>query len=153
MAVKHKLHFGDGGNFNALRTAFLPIALATVIEVGNLLSYESRLVVLMDDEAEDATFLGVALAESDNSQSENVLVMTAGFIDATLVSATYAYGAGLKYDNSADDGSLVADGNANTIAWIAGKEPGSSNVTNNLVWFNTMPGGGVLDKLFDIVSA
>ena len=153
MAVKHELFFGDGGGGNAMHTAFLPIAKATVIEVGNLISYESRLCVLMNTANEDVTFVGVALHESDDSQEENVLIMTRGFINATLVSNTYLYGNALKYDDSADDGTLVLDADADTIAWIAGKEPGASAVTKALVWFDTMPTlPGAADKLFEVVS-
>ena len=108
----------------------------------------------MNAVGEDVTFVGVALHASDNSQSEKILVMTAGIIKATLVSNTYLYGNALKYDASANDGTLLLDSDGDTIAWIAGEEPGSSNVTEALVWFSTMPTlPGAADKLFEKVSA
>ena len=104
----------------ALDRASLPVASATVIRKGDLISLESNKAVLLDDATEDATFAGISESESASGETDDITVLRRCIVEITVGSATYDYGNGLKYnagdaDNAYD---FVADAGADTIMWI-----------------------------------
>lgn len=94
----------------------IPIAAATAIEVGDLISYEGSAAVLLNADTEDATFIGYAINQHTANQPEpdRLVVGLRGVLKMTVTSATYDFGDGLKYTS---ENTLVADGGANTLAW------------------------------------
>ena len=126
---------------------WIPTASAAVIEPGMIVKYSANEVTQIDAATDDATVIGVANGKSASGETHKIPIISKGIFSATVVSGTYQYGAGLKYDDSADDGSLTADGNANTIAWAW--EYGAT-VTSLKIYFDfTLLSG----KLWDACSA
>ncbi len=116
-------------------------------DTGDLLSFESNALVLMDAAGEDATFVGVSGGKR-NATGDKIPVYPECWISIDVTSATYGLGAALKYVSK---NTLVADGDANTIAWAW--EDKTSAVTRLLVYINVPIIGLVADKLFEKVSA
>ena len=106
----------------------VPIASATVIPAGSLVSYESGLAVLLNAEAEDATFIGVAETASKAGETDPMTVIKRGIFEVGVVSAAYTIGAPLMYSAS---GLLAAT--ANTIAWAHEDTGGVSVTTLNVL--------------------
>jgi hypothetical protein len=91
----------------------LPVG-AVALETGDLLSYESSAVVLMDAVTEDATFCGVALGNCTTGQAGRLIpVATAGILEIDLTSAAYDFGDDLLWTSS----NTLATAAANTLAW------------------------------------
>lgn len=126
---------------------WIPAASAAVIEPGMLVKYSANEVTQIDAAADGATVIGVANGKSASGETDKIPIITKGIFKATVVSATYQFGAGLKWDDSADDGSLVADGDANTIAWAWDY---GATVTSLKVYFDFTKLDG---KLWDTCSA
>lgn len=102
-------------------TVSLPKASGTVFISGQLVSYESNACVHMDAATEDSTLVGVCSIGAPSGEL-TVTVTTWCVINVACTSATYSFGAGLKYSagDSSTAYSLVADGSANTIAHVWG---------------------------------
>lgn len=130
----------------AIRTVSVPAASAAVIEEGMIVKISSGAVTQISAAADDATVFGVANGRSANGETDDIPVVTEGFFRATVATAAYEFGAGLKMVGSFD-GSLDADGDANTVAW-AWEYSASGTVLK--IYFNLM----LLDgKLWDTCSA
>ena len=129
---------------------WLPVATAEIINPGVMVTWTSNELVEVDAASDDATIIGVANGSSAVGETDKIQVVTKGIFQATVVSGTYTIGAGLKYDDSADDGSLVADGDANSIAWAWDY---GTTVTTLKVYFDIVLIGAVAGKMFDISSA
>lgn len=94
----------------------MPVADATAIAVGDLLSYESNLCIVMDGATDDATFVGMSLTKkvaSDGQVKIRVHIAPVVWIDVT--SASYIIGAELKWASS---NTLVASGASNAIGRV-----------------------------------
>jgi len=94
---------------------WLAPASATVIKAGEFLTWESNLVAIVDDPTDDVYFIGMALGASANGETDKIPITPAFIADVTVASAAYDLGAGLKF---AADGSLEADGGADTVAHV-----------------------------------
>lgn len=131
----------------------LPRASTVVIKKGWLLSLESNTIENMNADTEDVTFAGVAYTNHESGDPHNVTVLMKCIVDIDVTSATYVFGVGLKYTagSATVDYSLVADANANTIAWS--QQVASSAVTRLQVRFDVPVLGIPADKLFETVSA
>lgn len=94
----------------------LPVGAAVAIETGDLISLESNSSTLLDADTDDATFVGFAISQhtANVAMPATLLVGLKGILLFTVTSASYGFGAGLKYTS---ENTLVADGGANTIAW------------------------------------
>ena len=126
----------------------LPVS-TVALEQGDLLSFESNVVVLMDAATEDATFVGVSGGKTDGSNAGDYIdIYTKCLVDIQLASATYALGAGLKYSAK---NTLVADGDANTIAHIW--DFNTATRTRGKVLIDIPALGIPADKLFHTISA
>ena len=95
---------------------WIPVAAATAVVAGDLISVESSAATVMNGATDDATFGGVATtahAANENLPTNVVLALQCVAVyDCT--SAQHALGAGLKWTSA---NTLVADGGADTIAW------------------------------------
>jgi len=91
----------------------------TVLVRGDLVTWESNTVKLADAAADDATWIGICLGASATGVTEKIDVCY-GWVKgtATMVSGTYRFGDNIKYDDSADDGSMTAGGGANDYGFI-----------------------------------
>jgi len=126
----------------------VPVASATVITKGQLVSWESNKGVLMDLVTEDATFIGVAYTETRNGETDDIVVCQNCVVEIDSTSAAYNnVGAGLKYaaGDASTAYSLVDDGGANTIAWNH-KAMGASAVTRIQARVNVP----ALSKLYEV---
>jgi len=124
----------------------LPIATAAALTRGEFGSYESDTVVAMGAATDDATFCGINISNHPASTTGNpneVSIALKCQIEGSVTSASYSLGAGLKWAASK---TMVADGDANTIAWSA--ELGTS-VTSLKILIDVL----ALHKVFDAVSA
>lgn len=133
----------------AIRTVSVPAASAAVIEPGMVVKISSGAVTQVSAPADDATVFAVANGRSLAGETDDIPCVTEGYFRATVATAAYEFGAGLKLKtvNSGIDGTLDADGNANTIAW-AWEYSASGTVLK--IYFNLM----LLDgKLWDTCSA
>lgn len=88
------------------------------LERGDFVSFEAGVAVLMNAETEDATFAGFMLNQydADKRVPQQVVLALVGMLQCTATSATYNAFDCLKY---AAENTVVADGGANTIAWVA----------------------------------
>lgn len=124
----------------------VPVATATVIERGDPISYESGAGVLLDSADEDASFVGIALDDSQTGDTRNIRVASRCFCQVGVTSATYDSGVGLLYVSG--DATTVYvfadDSGANTIAWAA--ETKGSAVTSLKVLFDAVQ----LSKLYEV---
>ena len=95
-----------------------PVGSTVALNQGDLVSYEANTTVLMDAATEDATFHGYMINStiSDQDEPDQAVVGMKGIVQYDTTSATYAIGDGLKYTAKKK---LVADSNANTIAFAA----------------------------------
>lgn len=126
----------------------LPVG-AVALEQGDLLSFESNAVVLMDLVTEDASFIGISGGKCDTASAGTYIdVYLRCIVDIALVSATYAIGAGVKYSAK---NTLVADSDANTIGWIW--DFNTATRTRGKVLIDIPALGIPADKLFNTVSA
>ena len=72
---------------------------------------------------DDSLFIGVCGTLSEDATGpQEILVYTKCVVECPATSAQYYMGAGLKWAS----GEVVADGNANTIAWVFEKNTGAS---------------------------
>ena len=130
----------------AIRTVYVPAASAAVIEPGMFVKISSGAVTQAPAVADNSTTFGVANGKSANGETDKIPVVTEGFFRATVTSAAYEFGAGLKMTTD-ENGTLVADANADTIAWAWEY---SASATKLKVYFNLM----LLDgKVWDTCSA
>jgi len=123
----------------------------TAIVLGDMLynlgnSYDYK-VAPMSAAAHDATFVGIALgsAEATVNNGDPMPVMTRGLIRIGATSAQYLFGAGLKW---ASVSTLVADGDAETIAWCYDDDISTRTSIIALIDVSKLAG-----KQFDAVSA
>ena len=88
-------------------------------DTGDLLSFESNALVLMDAAGEDATFAGIAVSRHETGVSGDVTVAPIAIVDIGCSSATYGYGDGLLYVSGSGTVEYVVadDSSANTIMW------------------------------------
>lgn len=107
------VQYGDGRTDRVQ----VPIASATEIEKGDLISYESNKAVLVDAVTEDDTFAGIAETTSENGDTDDLVVITKCVLDIDVTSGTYTLGQGLKYTS---ENTLVAATADTAIAWSMG---------------------------------
>ena len=85
------------------------------IQKGDLLKLTTGKVEKMDNVTDDSTFVGVADMKSEDANGPSIIsVRLKCIVLAPVESAAYAFGAGLK--GNFTNGTLEADGGANTIA-------------------------------------
>lgn len=92
---------------------WLAIPSAVVIKPGEFVTWESNAVAILNAAADDAYMIGMALGASANGETAKIPITPAFIADCTVASSTYDLGAGMKFST---DGSLAADGGANTVA-------------------------------------
>lgn len=135
------LLYGDG----KLDRVNLPVASATAIVKGEFVCWEAGYVTKMDAATDDAVFVGVSeMDHAANSGITNLTIITNCIVLAPATSASYAFGAGMKYNTG---GYLEADGAANTICHVV-EDNGTASVASLKVMVDTYH----LGKLF-LVSA
>jgi hypothetical protein len=84
------------------------------LQIGDFLVWTTSGVEKMSAATGDATFVGICgMLSEDADGPSNILVYTQAIIEVPTTSANFTPGAGLKYKT---DGTLEADGAANTIA-------------------------------------
>jgi len=106
------LQFGDG-KFDRMTLA--KKTAADDIQVGDFLKCTSGEVEKMAAVTDDGTFCGVsAMKSADANGIQNILFYTRCIVEMPMESAAYEFGAGLK--GNFTNGTLEADGSANTIA-------------------------------------
>lgn len=125
---------------------WIPAASAAVIEPGMLVKYSGNEVTQISGFADHSTVIGLANGKSANGETDPISIITKFIAKATVTSATYEFGAGLKMED-AFTGALVADGDADTIAWAW--EHGTT-VTSLKIYFDITLLSG---KLWDANSA
>jgi len=126
-----------------LDRVMVPIASATAVEKGHAISYEGNKAVLMDLEAEDATFVGIS--EDDHAAASGdgkILVIQKCIVDAPVESGSYCSGDPLSFNTST--GSLQKDTD-NTIAF-AFEDTELDSVTRLRCLIDVV----ALDKLFNV---
>lgn len=143
MAYTYKLKLLD---YDPHFVLSIPAASAAVIEPGMLVKYASNEVTQISGVADHATVIGLANGRSLAGETADIPVITKFTARATVTSATYEFGAGLKMED-AFTGALVADANADTIAWAW--EYGAT-VTSLVIYFDITQLSG---KLWDVCSA
>ena len=88
---------------------------ATNIQKGDFVKLTTGEIEVVSGATDDATFLGVCSMKSEDADGPtNLLIYTQCIVECPMESAAYAFGAGLKYNTN---GTLEADGSANTIAF------------------------------------
>lgn len=141
---------------------WVPVLTTAEIALGSMVMYDATNQYITDEYdaiGDETTMIGVAWGPSATGATNPIPIITQGIFRATLVSATYAWGAGLKYDASEDDGTFVADSDADTIAWFwsmtnGTPSSGSASITAGHIFFDAMlPGLAVGSRLWDIASA
>lgn len=134
-----------------------PVLAAAEINLGAIVLYDKSTNHNISDEMDEATadmatVLGVALGESLAGDTRPIPVALKGIFSATLVSATYGIGDSLKYDVSADNGTLVAAAGADHLCWFWSKKPGSTlsgaTLTQGYVYFDATMLSIVTSNLF-----
>lgn len=97
------------------------IVASTVLQVGDLLRYESAGLGIFDTVSEDTTFIGVSAGKTTTTMvaTDLVPVYLKCIVDIDLTSANYNCGDGLIYTSK---NTLVDDSGSNTIAWFFGKD-------------------------------
>ena len=122
----------------------LPVADATALEVGDLISYESNACTLLNAAGDDATFAGYAINQrlANGGTPQEMVVGMKGLVKYDCTSATYGFGDGLLYTA---ENKLAADAGANTLAWAAEDESGTA-VTRIVALINVP----ALAKLFGV---
>jgi hypothetical protein len=117
------------------------------IEVGDFLKANSSnpyKVQHLDQETTDEYFVGVSgTLSADADGPTDILVYTKCIVEVPANSAHYKFSNGLKYDSA--NGTVAADGDTNTIAWVwEGNTGGSATSVKALVDVVQ------LGKLFDV---
>lgn len=111
-----------GGDERMDRTE-IPVADATEVKPGWLVTLESSTLELLNAATDDQYFAGVAMTghKQNKDRRSGISLAEKCVIEVDVVSASYVRGAGLKVDgtDSGDSIKLVADGGANTVAWAA----------------------------------
>ena len=112
MAFVRILHHPDSGS----EMTTCPVADATAVVYGDLVSYESNTATVMDGASDDATLLGFGTTShvANERMPDNVVVGLKGVVVYGCTSAQHALGAGLLWTSA---NTLAADSGANTIAW------------------------------------
>jgi hypothetical protein len=106
------LQFGDG---KYDRMTLAKKTAADVIEKGDLLKVTTGEVEKTANVTDDSTFGGVcAMDSADANGPQNILFYLRAICEMPMESAAYNFGAGLKGNYT--NGTLEADGGANTIA-------------------------------------
>jgi predicted RecA/RadA family phage recombinase len=135
------LLYGDGKHDRVN----LPVASATAIVKGEFVCWEAGYITKMDAASDDATFVGVSeMDHAANAGIVNLTVITKCVVLAPATTASYSFGAALKYNTG---GYLEAAGGADTIAH-AWEDNGTTSITSLKVMVDTYH----LGKLF-LVSA
>ena len=85
------------------------------LQVGDFIHWDTSGVEKVSAATEDATFIGICgtLSEDANGPQE-IMVYTQAIVECPTTSANFVPGDGLKYKS---DGTLEADGGANTACW------------------------------------
>ncbi len=122
---------------------------ATLLEVGDFV-VEDTGVVLMDAVTEDVALVGISAAKTNTLQAltTKIPVYMKCIIEVDVTSAAYALGDALKYTSK---NTLVADADANTIAWVFDYSTATRTRIQALI--NVPNLGIVADKTFEKVSA
>ena len=99
----------------------LTVSSSLSIVKASLISWESDTATVMDAAADDDTFAGFALNQTDSSYTEPDRLVTAlvGVINLDCASDTYEPFVELMYS----DTNAVEDASANTIGWVWRKVP------------------------------
>jgi hypothetical protein len=140
MALKVVIRKLDEGS--RLNNIEVPIAAATDVEAGNLISIKSGKAVTMVDNKDCDTFAGIALATSPVGEKINVTVCTNCVVEAPVESATYEIGdeVALKADAT-----VLEKSAADTIGWVIESSNGAT-VTKAKIRINTFG----LNKFFKV---
>lgn len=127
-------------------------ATTSAIDVGEMVQYSSGYIIPVAAVTDDATFVGISLGEAlaTVDSGKEIAVAMRCVCEATLTSATYVFGAGLKWASAT---SLVADADANTIAWFYDSLLSGGTLTLGKVLFDVPKLGENANKQFDTVSA
>jgi len=113
----------------------IPVATASVIAYGDLVTVESNSLALLDSADDDQYFCGIALGASASGETATIPVAMGDVVgEGFMASAAYRFGAGIKYEDTSDNGELVADGSANTIGFVVSDN--SSSTTSAKIRFN-----------------
>jgi hypothetical protein len=100
-------------NYDPMRILSLPFGAVAMVP-GDLASYESAAIVLVDAAGENITFMGICGGKR-NATGDHVPIYTKCIVDIDLTSAAYTIGQGLVYTSK---NTLVDHGSADTIAWF-----------------------------------
>lgn len=133
------MKYSDG----KLDRVYVPVA-STLIRKGDALSYESAHAVLMDAEAEDATFIGIS--EDDHAVADGdgfVVAIQKCIVDAPVESGSYSIGDPLSFKDV--NSTLQKDTVDNTIAF-AFEDTETTSVTRLRCLIDVV----ALDKLFNV---
>jgi hypothetical protein len=103
----------------------VPVASATVIAQGDLISYEGGLAVVLDAEAEDATFIGVAEQGSSVGETTPIAVWNKCIVDAPVTSAAYTIGASIGLNA----GGTALEASADNTLFNSIEDTGGANAT------------------------
>ena len=119
---------------------------SVAMEPGDLASYESDTIVLMDAATEDATFAGYLINQNNTAQREpaDAVLGLQGQLQVDCTSAAYVLGQGLKLASAntvVDHGGTPAD----TIAWSAEK---TGTVTSLDILIDVI----AVNKLFESIA-
>ena len=135
-------------------------AYTTAINVGDFVMVDTGntyKVVPLSATASNAVFCGISLTKilATEQNGSPVQVLMKGLIKCPLTAAAYTIGNGLKaVIVSSKVSALVADGDVDTIAWFAGDDAGSSNISTGVVLIDIpLLCSGSADDLFHVVSA
>jgi len=128
-----------------------PVGSSDTIEVGDFVLYDGTdLAEFSTTATNDATFIGIANGASLAGETMDIPVLLKCIIDCDLTSATYKFGAGLKNDG-ANENTLVADSDANTIAWFW--EHTTATITRGRCHIDTYVTGAAIGKCIDAALA
>ena len=118
-----------------------PITSTAVITKGDLVDVTaSGYIYKMDAAGDDATFVGLALDSSATAETTEVAFAYKCIAEIDALSASYRVGAGLKYSAA---NSLVDDGGANTICWVAKNTTAATRI-------NILVDAPALQKKFEV---
>lgn len=120
----------------------------TAIPNYSMVMYSSGYVVPMTATSDDDAFVGIAMGEARTTVDSGHEITVAGrcIVEMGLTSATYVYGAGLKWATAT---TLVADGSATTIGWFVDVLRTGTTCTKGWVLFYILALSS-LGKQFDI---
>ena len=120
----------------------------TAIPPFSMVMESSNYAVPMTGATDDATFIGIAMGEARTTVDSGHEIVVAGrcIVEIGLTSASYEYGAGLKWATAT---TLVADGSANTIGWFVDVMRSGTTCTKGWVLFDVLH-LAIVGKQFDI---